>query len=37
MNLNLTKTSYVQANWMSYYKEDGLKAQGVALAYGVRY
>jgi hypothetical protein len=37
VNLNLTKTSYVQANWMSYYKEDGLKAQGVALAYGVRY
>ncbi len=37
VNLNLTKTSYVQANWMSYYKEDGVKAQGVALAYGVRF
>lgn len=37
VNVNLTKTSYVQANWMSYYKEDGVKAQGVALAYGVRF
>lgn len=36
-NLNLTKTSYLQANWMNYYKEDGAKAQGVALAYGVRF
>jgi hypothetical protein len=24
-------------NWMNYYKEDGVKAQGVALAYGVRF
>ena len=37
VNLNLSKTSYVQANWMSYYKENGVKAQGVALAYGVRF
>lgn len=35
VNLNLTKTSYVQANWMSYYKEHGVKAQDVALACGV--
>ncbi|MBT9463288.1 outer membrane beta-barrel protein [Hydrogenophaga sp.] len=37
VNLNLTKTSYLQANWTSYYKDDGAKAQGVALAYGMRF
>ena len=37
VNLNLTKTAYLQANWMNYYKEDGVKAQGVALAYGMRF
>lgn len=37
VNLNLTDTLYVQANWMSHYKDDGVKALGVALACGVRF
>lgn len=36
-NLYLTKTSYVQANWTSYYKESGVKSQGATLAYGMRF
>ncbi len=36
-NLYLTKTSYVQANWTSYYKESGVKSQGATLAFGVRF
>lgn len=36
-NLYLTKTSYVQANWTSYYKESGVKSQGATLAFGMRF
>lgn len=36
-NLHLSKASYLQFNWMNYYKKDGLKVDGVALAYGFRF
>lgn len=36
-NFNLSKTSYIQASWMNYYKKDGLKVDGIALAYGMRF
>lgn len=36
-NFNVSKTSYIQANWMHYYKKDGLKIDGFALAYGMRF
>ena len=36
-NFNLSKTSYIQANWMNYYKNDGLKVNGLAVAYGMRF
>ncbi len=36
-NFNLSKTSYIQANWMNYYKKDGVKVDGIALAYGMRF
>lgn len=36
-NFNLSKTSYIQANYMNYYKKDGLKVDGIALAYGMRF
>ncbi|MDP3350246.1 MAG: outer membrane beta-barrel protein [Hydrogenophaga sp.] len=37
LNYNLSKTSYIQGNWTSYYNQDGVKASGVALAYGMRF
>lgn len=36
-NFNFSKTSYVQASWMNYYKKDGLKVDGFAVAYGMRF
>lgn len=36
-NFHLSKTSYIQANWMNYYKKDGVKIDGFALAYGMRF
>lgn len=36
-NFNLSKTSYIQANWMNYYKKDGLKVDGFTVAYGMRF
>lgn len=37
VDLNLTRTSYLQANGMNCDQEDGVKAQGVALACGRRF
>lgn len=36
-NFYLSKQSYLQLNWTSYYKKDGLKIQGVGLGYGFRF
>jgi hypothetical protein len=36
-NFNLSKTSYIQTNWMNYYKKDGVKIDGFTVAYGVRF
>lgn len=36
-NFNLSKTSYIQANWMNYYKKDGLKVDGFGVSYGTRF
>lgn len=36
-NFHLSDTSYIQANWMQYYNKDGLKVNGIALAYGTRF
>ena len=36
-NFNLSKTSYIQANWMNYYKKDGLKVDGFGVSYGMRF
>lgn len=36
-NYKLTNTSYIQANWMSYYNKDGVKIDGMAVAYGMRF
>lgn len=36
-NFNLSKTSYIQANWMNYFKKDGVKIDGLTVAYGIRF
>lgn len=36
-NFNLSKTSYIQANWMNYFKKDGFKIDGINVAYGFRF
>ncbi len=36
-NFNLSKTSYLQANWTSYYSDDGVKLQGIGLAWGMKF
>ena len=36
-NFNLSSTSYIQANWMTYYKDQSLKADGIGLVYGIRF
>lgn len=36
-NFNLSRTSYIQASWMKYFHEDGLKIQGFTVAYGMRF
>lgn len=36
-NFNLSKTSYLQANWTSYYNDDGLKLQGIGVAWGMNF
>lgn len=36
-NFSLSKTSYIQANWMNYYKKDGFKIDGINVAYGFRF
>lgn len=37
VNFNLSPMSYLQANWTSYYKKDGVKIEGVGIAYGRRF
>lgn len=36
-NFNISKTSYIQASWMNYYKNDGFKIDGFNIAYGFRF
>lgn len=36
-NVYLSKTSYLQLNWTNYYKKDGVKIDGIGLAYGMRF
>ena len=36
-NFNLSKTSYLQANWTSFYKKDDTRIEGFGLAYGLRF
>lgn len=36
-NFNISKTSYIQASWMNYYKKDGFKIDGINVAYGFRF
>lgn len=36
-NFNVSKTSYIQASWMNYYKKDGIKIDGFNVAYGFRF
>ena len=37
INVNLSRMSYLQANWMNYYDKDDIKVQGVGLMYGRRF
>lgn len=36
-NFNLSKSSYIQANWMTYYMKDQFKIDGFNVAYGFRF
>lgn len=36
-NYNLSKTSYLQASWMSYYNKNSTKISGFGLSYGLRF
>lgn len=36
-NFNLSKTSYLQASWTSFYKKHDIKIEGLTLAYGLRF
>lgn len=36
-NYNLSKSSYLQASWMSYYNKDSTKISGFGLSYGLRF
>ncbi|AOS81489.1 MULTISPECIES: outer membrane beta-barrel protein [Hydrogenophaga] len=36
-NFNLSRTSYLQASWTSFYKKDDTKIEGFGLAYGLRF
>jgi attachment invasion locus protein len=37
LNYAVTNTSYLQLNWTTLYKKDGLKADGFGLVYGIRF
>lgn len=37
VNVNLTKTSYLQASWMNRLSKDGLTVKGLGIAYGYRF
>jgi len=36
-NFHLTKSSYLQASWTSHYDDDGLKLEGLGLAWGMKF
>jgi hypothetical protein len=36
-NFNLSKSSYLQASWTSFYNKDDTKIEGFGLAYGLRF
>lgn len=36
-NFNLSKSSYLQASWMSYYNKNSTKISGFGLSYGIRF
>lgn len=36
-NVYLSKNSYLQLNWTSFYKNDGVKIDGIGLAYGFKF
>lgn len=36
-NFHLSKSSYLQANWTSYYDDDGVQLQGLGLAWGMKF
>ena len=36
-NYNLSKSSYLQASWMSYYNKNSTKISGFGLSYGIRF
>lgn len=37
VNVNLSKTSYLQGSWMNHYDKDGVKIDGIGIAYGFRF
>ena len=37
VNYNLSKSSYLQASWMSYYNKNNTKISGIGLSYGMRF
>ena len=37
LNYNLSKSSYLQASWMSYYNKNNTKISGFGLSYGIRF
>ncbi|PZO13066.1 MAG: hypothetical protein DCF26_17690 [Burkholderiales bacterium] len=36
-NVYLSKSSYLQLNWTNYYKKDGVKIDGIGVAYGFKF
>ena len=36
-NVYLSKNAYLQLNWTNYYKKDGVKIDGIGLAYGFKF
>ncbi len=36
-NFHLTKSSYLQASWTSHYDDDGVKLQGLGVAWGMKF
>ena len=36
-NVNLSRTSYLQASWTSHYDDDGVKLEGLGVAWGMKF